>query len=404
MTWTELACASCARANSLNPFHTSVLLDRFVPDIFSVGLEKVPAMHGCLVVGFGIFPKVQGGVVHPTFHKSLVALGALLFLAPFGRSQERLVLVQTGSSMPEPLYKDWIDAYEKEATSTRIRYMPVGSGESAHNVLAGSGDFGGGDAPIPEAQLRAASKQILELPAVLIGIVTIYELPDVQGELKLTGPVLANIFLGKIKVWNDPAIARLNPDMHLPALPIQVFHRNEGKGSNYILSDYLCKESPEFLAIAGRGESPKWPVGQSFPRSQELVNQLRSTPGAIGYTELNLAVSSSVHMASIKNASGQFIKPSAQSIAAAASAAGSKRGDNFSVSLTNAPGKDSYPISSFTWIYVPAVAAEPERGSAVAAYLKWAYTTGQKIAEEKGYATLPADVLAKVAAKAATVR
>lgn len=314
-----------------------------------------------------------------------------------------MVLVQTGSSMPEPLYKDWIDAYEKEFASTRIRYMPVGSGESAHNVLAGSGDFGGGDAPIPEAQLRAAGKQILELPAVLIGIVTIYELPDVKGELKLTGPVLANIFLGKIKTWNDPAIARLNPDMHLPALPIQVFHRSEGKGSNYILSDYLCKESPEFLAAVGRGESPKWPVGQSFPRSQELVNQLRSTPGAIGYTELNLAVKSGARMASIRNAAGEFIKPSAKSIAAAASASGTKGKDDFRVSLTNAPGKDSYPISSFTWLYVQAVASDPERGSAVAAYLKWVYTSGQSIAEEQGYATLPADVLAKVAAKAATV-
>jgi phosphate transport system substrate-binding protein len=239
---------------------------------------------------------------------------------------------------------------------------------------------------------------------VLIGIVTIYQLPDVKGELKLTGPVLANIFLGKIKVWNDPAIARLNPDMHLPALSIQVFHRNEGKGSNYILSDYLCKESPEFLAIAGRGESPRWPVGQSFPRSQELVNQLRSTPGAIGYTELNLAVNSGARMARIRNAAGEFIKPSAKSIAAAASVAGGKRGDDFRVSLTNAPGKDSYPISSFTWLYVPAVASNSERGSAVAAYLKWIYSSGQKIAEEQGYATLPADVLTKVAAKAATVR
>ena len=314
-----------------------------------------------------------------------------------------MVLVQTGSSMPEPLYKSWIDAYHKEAASTQVRYMPVGSAESARNILAGSGDLGGGDAPIPETQLHAANKSVLELPAVLIGIVAIYELPGIKGELKLTGPVLADIFLGRIKTWNDSALTRLNPDMNLPALPIRVFHRTDGKGSNYILSDYLCKVSPEFLAIAGRGESPKWPVGQSFPRSQELVNQLHSTPGAIGYTELNLAVSSGVHMASIKNAAGEFIKPSSQSIAAAASAGGGKKNEDFRVSLTNAPGKESYPISSFTWLYVPAVAPDPERGRAVAAYLKWVYTSGQKIAQEQGYATLPADVLAKVAAKASTV-
>jgi phosphate transport system substrate-binding protein len=314
-----------------------------------------------------------------------------------------MVLVQTGSSMPEPLYKSWIDAYHKETPSTEIRYMAVGSAESARNILAGSGDLGGGDAPVPESQLRAANKSVLELPAVLIGIVAIYELPGVRGELKLTGSVLASIFLGKIKTWNDPALTRLNPDIKLPALPIHVFHRTDGKGSNYILSDYLCKVSPEFLATAGRGESPKWPVGQSFQRSQELVNQLHSTPGAIGYTELNLAVSSGARMASIKNAAGEFIKPSSQSIAAAASAGGVKKNYDFRASLTNSPGKESYPISSFTWLYVPAAAADSERGRAVASYLKWVYTSGQRIAQDQGYAILPADVLAKVAAKAATV-
>ena len=305
--------------------------------------------------------------------------------------------------MPEPLYKNWIAEYHKQDVSTDIRYMAVGSAESARNVLAGSGDFGGGDAPIPEGQFHAAGKSVVELPAVLIGIVAIYELPNVKGELKLTGPVLANIFLGKIKVWNDPAIARLNPDLSLPALSVQVFHRNEGKGSNYILSDYLAKVSPEFLSTAGRGESPKWPVGQSFQRSQELVNKLRTTPGAIGYTELNLALSSGVHMANIKNAAGEFIRPSPKSIAAAATASGSKMSNDFRISLTNAPGKESYPITSFTWLYVPTVAKDPDRGRAVAAYLKWVYTSGQKIAQEQGYAILPEDVLEKAVAKAATI-
>ncbi len=231
----------------------------------------------------------------------------------------------------------------------------------------------------------------------------IYELPDVNGELKLTGPVVANIFLGKIKLWSDPAIAKLNPDMKLPDLAIQVLHRNEGKGSNYILSDYLAKVSPQFLGAAGRGESPKWPIGMSFQRSQDLVSKLRSTPGAIGYTELNLAVSSGVRMASIKNAAGEFVKPSAQSIAAAASASGNKMSNDFRVSLTNASGKESYPISSFTWVYVPAAAKDPERGRAVASYLKWIYSSDQKIAQEQGYANLPEDVLEKVLAKSATI-
>jgi phosphate transport system substrate-binding protein len=282
--------------------------------------------------------------------------------------------------------------------------MATGTGESARNILAGSGDFGGGDAPIPEYQLRAAGQSILELPAVLIGIVIIYELRDVKGELKLTGPVLASIFLGKIKSWNDPAIARLNPDMNLPQLPIQVLHRNEGKGSNYILSDYLAKVSPEFLSVAGRSESPKWPVGQAFQRSQDLIAKLRGTPGAIGYTELNLAAAAAVRMASIKNAAGEFVKPSANSIAAAATASGNKMNNDFRVSLTNAPGKETYPISSFTWFYVPVTAKDSGRGRAVAGYLKWVYTIGQKIAQEKGYASLPPEVLEKVVARAATIR
>jgi phosphate transport system substrate-binding protein len=306
--------------------------------------------------------------------------------------------------MPEPLYKSWADEFHAQQPSTDIRYMAVGTAESARNILAGSGDFGGGDAPIPEAQLRASGKSILELPAVLIGIVIIYELPDAKGELKLTGPVLANIFLGKIKSWNDPTIAKLNPEMKLPELPIQVLHRNDGKGSNYILSDFLAKVSPEFLATAGRGESPKWPVGQAFQRSQDLVAKLRGTPGAIGYTELNIAAGSAVRIATIKNTAGEFVRPSARSIEAAATASGSKMNNDFRVSLTNAPGKESYPISSFTWLYLPAVAKDPGRGNSVASYLKWVYTSGQKIAQEKGYAILPPEVLEKVAQKAATIR
>ena len=334
----------------------------------------------------------------------VVFLGWMLLLPAAVRGQEKTVLVETGSSMPEPLYKSWIDEFHKQQPSTDIRYMAMGTAESAREVLAGSGDFGGGDAPIPEAQLRAAGQPILELPAVLIGIVIIYELPDVKGELKLTGPVLANIFLGKIKSWNDPAITKLNPEMKLPELPIQVLRRNEGKGSNYILSDYLAKVSPEFLAAAGRSESPKWPVGQGFQRSQDLVAKLRGTPGAIGYTELNIAAGSAVRIASIRNAAGEFVKPSANSIAAAATASGSKMSNDFRISLTNAPGKESYPISSFTWLYVPATAKDPARGSVVASYLKWVYTSGQKIAQEKGYAILPLEVLEKVAQKAATIR
>jgi phosphate transport system substrate-binding protein len=236
---------------------------------------------------------------------------------------------------------------------------------------------------------------------VLIGIVIVYNLPNVSGDLRLSGPVVAEIFLGKIKMWNDPAIAKLNPEMKLPGQPIQVIHRTEGKGSNYILSDYLCKVSPDFLAKAGRGESPNWPVGASAARSQDMSDRVRATPFAIGYSELNLAERASLRIARIKNSANEFVKPTEKTFANAALEV--KISDDFRASLTNAPGMESYPITSFTWFYVPAKAKDPSRGRAVAAYLKWIYADGQQVAQNQGYATLPKELLAKVSASAATI-
>jgi phosphate transport system substrate-binding protein len=321
--------------------------------------------------------------------------------APSAAGQDRITLVATGSSLPEPLYVAWADEYHKQNPLVVIRYLPQGTGESAESILAGSGDLGGGDAPIPEKQLNA-NASILQLPSVLIGVVIVYNLPNISGDLRLSGPVVAEIFLGKIKTWNDPAITKLNPDMKLPPQPIQVIHRTEGKGSNYILTDYLCKVSPEFLAKAGRGESPNWPVGTSAARSQDMSDRVRATQYSIGYSELNLAERASLRIARIKNSANEFVKPTEKTFANAALEA--KISDDFRVSLTNAAGKESYPITSFTWFYVPAKAKDPSRGRAVAAYLKWIYTDGQTVAQNQGYATLPKELLAKVAAVAATIR
>ena len=243
--------------------------------------------------------------------------------------------------MPEPLYALWNDEYHKQQPAVQVRYLPEGSGAGATRVLTGTGDFAGGDAPIPEKELKAATTKVVELPTVLIGIVVVYNLPGTTGELHLSGPVLANIYLGKITTWNDPALVKLNPDTKLPAIPIQVFHRSAGKGSSYILSDFLSKVSPEFLSRAGRSESPNWPVGTTAGRSQDMTEKVAGTSGAIGYTELNMAGKASLRMASIRNAEGEFVRPSAHSVAAAAKALTSKTNDDFRISLTNAPGKDS---------------------------------------------------------------
>ena len=333
---------------------------------------------------------------------AVVATVTLLAASPGGYAQSSITLVATGSSLPEPLYVAWGEEYHKQHPEAQFRYLAEGTAESSRMILAGIGDLGGGDAPTPEKELKSAAFPIQELPTVLIGIVIVYNLPGSAGELRLTGPVLADIFLGKVKVWNDPAIARLNPEMKLPAQAIQVIHRTEGKGSNYILSDFLCKVSPEFLGKAGRGESPKWPVGTSAGRSQDMAEKVRGTVGSIGYTELNLAESASLRMARIRNAAGEFVMPTTKTIAA--SVLGTKMRDDFRISLTNVPGKETYPISSFTWLYVPVKSKDPMRGRAVANYLRWVYTDGQRVAQERGYATLPKELLTKVAESAATVR
>jgi phosphate transport system substrate-binding protein len=332
----------------------------------------------------------------------LVAL-TILIASP-GIAQNSVILVATGSSLPEPLYVAWGDEYHKTHPEVQLRYLPEGTAESAVRILAGNGDFGGGDAPIPEKQLKDAARPVVELPSILIGIAVVYNLPGTSSSVRLSGPTLANIFLGKTTSWRDGEIAKLNPDARLPDLPIKVVHRSDGKGSSYIFSDFLSRVSPEFQTKVGRSVSPKWPVGASFGRTPDLLEAVRKTPGAIGYTELNWAEKSGLPTAAVKNLAGEFVKPSAKSIAEAASALESKMSEDFRVSLANAPGRESYAIASFTWFYVPVKAADPQRGRAVNDFLTWVYGSGQKLALERGYAALPGAVLEKVRAKAATLR
>jgi len=336
--------------------------------------------------------------------KSVTALSFWLAFATTCVGQDSITLVATGSSMPEPLYAAWAEEFHKTEPNVKLRYLAEGTAESASRILAGTGDFGGGDAPIPERDLAAAKEKIVELPTVLIGIAVVYNVPGVHETLRLSGPAVANIFLGKITTWRDPEIAKLNPDLKLPNLAIKVLHRSEGKGSNYIFSDFLAKVSPEFQAKVGRGVSPKWPVGAAYARTQDLLDQLKNTPGAIAYTESNWVDKSASSAAAIKNAAGEFVKPNAKTIGEAASTMESKMTQGFRVSLTNPPGKESYPIASFTWLYVPQRATDSARGMAVKEFLSWIYEKGQDVARDRGYAALPAAVLARVKEKAGTVR
>jgi len=329
---------------------------------------------------------------------------SLAILSPDGFAQTQMVLVSTGSTMPAPLYVLWGDEYHKLHADTEIRYLAVGTSESASRVLSGTGgDLGGGDAPIPEKQLKEAAHAVVELPTVLVGIAVFYNLPGGATSIRLSGPVLANIYLGKITLWSDQEIAKLNPDGKLPDLPIKVLHRTDGKGSNYIFSDFLSKLSPEFRAKVGTNVSPKWPVGTAFSRCQDLLANVAQTSGAIGYAELRCGEKSGLSIARIRNADGEFVKPSTKSISDVALAMESRITDDFRVSLTNAPGKESYPIVSFTWFYVPAHPQDLQRSHAVKEYLSWVYASGQEIAQAQGYPPLPPSVLQKVRAKVAAL-
>src|ERR1700678_4032920 len=228
-----------------------------------------------------------------------------------------MVLVGSGSSVPAPLYTRWTEEYGKRSAIIQIRYLPIGTSEGIKEISRGASDFGAGEAQLTEKQRKDGS--LTELPVVLIGIVMIYNLPDLHGELRLSGDVLAGIFLGDVKTWNAPQIVKLNPDVPLPNLPIQVVNRPAGKGSNYVFTDFLSKASSRFRRQVGVSASPKWPVGASADRSSDMAYKVKNSPGSIGYVEFQYAVKNGLAQAAVLNPAGQFVKAAIQSITAACS-------------------------------------------------------------------------------------
>ena len=280
----------------------------------------------------------------------LLSLLAVGLQAVPAKAQGAVVLVGSGSSVPAPLYNRWTQEYGKRASNIQMRYLPVGTSEGIKQISHGAGDFGAGEAQLTEKERKEGG--LIELPVVLIGIVPVYNLPDVHQELRLSGEVLAAIFLGDVKVWNAPQIAKLNPGMDLPNLPIQVVNRPAGKGSNYVFTEFLSKASSKFRAEVGTSPSPKWPVGTPAERSSDMAERVKNTPGSIGYVEYQYAVKGGISQAAVLNPAGKFVKASDKSIVAACEGAEAPRWNSFSASLTNAPGADSFPIASFTWIYL----------------------------------------------------
>jgi len=317
-------------------------------------------------------------------------------------AQQSLVLVGSGSSVPAPLYAKWAEQYNQRDPKIQVRYLAMGTSEGLAQISHGSGDFAAGEVPLTDAE--RSRDNLAVVPSVLIAIVPIYNLPGVEGELRFSGEVLADIFLGQLKNWNAPAIAKLNPKLALPDLPIKVVQRPAGKGSNYVFSEFLSKSSSRFKSEIGTSPSPKWPVGVSAERSSDMAQMVKSERGSIGYVEVQYAVQQNISYGSVLNEAGHFIKASDKSITAACTAAESPSWNRFTGSLINAPGSDSYPIASFTWLYLRSSSADQARAEALHNFLNWAFTEGQRLADHEGYSELPPPLLERVKDRVKTLR
>jgi phosphate transport system substrate-binding protein len=315
------------------------------------------------------------------------ALGAAL-------SAQKVQITGAGATFPFPIYSKWFSEYNKKNPNVEINYQSLGSGAGIRQLSSQTVFFGATDGPMTDEQLQSAPGRILHFPTVLGGVVPIYNIPGLNTELKFTGPVLANIFLGAITKWNDPQIAKINPGVNLPATDITVVHRAESSGTTYIFVDYLAKVSPEWKKKIGVATSVNWPAGTVGGKGNEGVSGLVSqTPGAIGYVELIYAIQNKISYGSVQNMNGKFVKASTDTVTAAAAAAAKQMPADFRVSITNAPGDNAYPISSFTWLLFYETPKDKGQAKVMVEFLKWALTEGQKFAPDLGYAPLPKDVV-----------
>jgi len=293
------------------------------------------------------------------------------------------------------MYSKWFSKYHDAHPDIQFNYQSIGSGGGIRQVLAGTVDFGASDGPMSDEQLAQSKTKILHVPTVLGAVVPAYNVTGVSGDLKFTPEALAGIFLGKITTWNDKAIASANPGIKLPGDPIVVVHRSDGSGTTFIFTDYLSKVSGDWQSQVGKNTSVKWPVGLGGKGNEGVAGMIRQMQGAIGYIELIYAVQNKIPYGVVKNAAGEYIKASLDSVTAAAASVKSMPAD-FRVSITNAPGKDAYPISSFTWLLIPAQSKDAAKGKMIADFLSWMVDDGQKMTADLTYAPLPQGVAAKV--------
>ena len=324
---------------------------------------------------------------------ALLLISLALVLPAMGQT----TLNGAGATFPNPMYSKWFSEYNKLHKDVQINYQSIGSGGGIRQVLNGTVDFGASDGPMTDEQLKQSKVKILHIPTVLGAVVPAYNVPGITGEIKFTPEVLAGIFLGKIQKWNDPAITQANPGVKFPDQSIIVIYRSDGSGTTYIFTDYLSKISKDWLSTVGKGTSVKWQMGMGGKGNEGVAGQIRQLQGSIGYVELIYAVENKITYGSIRNAAGNFVKASLDGVTEAAASVKDMPAD-FRVSITNAPGKTAYPISSFTWLLIPEQSKDPNKGKIIVDFLNWMLTDGQKMTNQLSYAPLPANVVDKVKA------
>ena len=337
--------------------------------------------------------------------KPASTLAALVCTLALGAGVAAQVQINgAGATFPNPIYSKWFSEYNKLKPEVRINYQPIGSGGGIRQVTAQTVFFGATDGPMTEEQILAAPGKILHLPTVLGADVPVYNLPGVSAELKFSGAVLADIFLGKITKWDDAALVKLNPGVKLPGTDVTVVHRSDGSGTTYIWVDYLAKVSPEWKKRVGVATSVNWPTGVGGKGNEGVAGLVQQVPGSIGYVELIYALQNKIAYGSVQNLAGEFVRASVPSVTAAAAGAAAKMPADFRVSITNAEGKGVYPVSSFTWLLLYENPKDKAQSKVMVEFMKWALSDGQKFAPELGYAPLPPEVVKMEIAALAKIR
>ncbi len=323
--------------------------------------------------------------------KFLVAIALLILCVSTAQAQK---LTGAGATFPYPIYSKWFSEYSAAHPGVEINYQSIGSGGGIRQVTAGLVDFGASDGPMTDEQLAASKVKLIHIPTVLGAVVPVFNVPGV-GDIKFSGDVLADIYLGKITMWNDARVAKDNPGVKLPDQKIIVVHRSDGSGTTYIWTDYLSKVSSDWGNGPGKGTSPSWPVGVGGKGNEGVAGLVRQLPGAIGYVELIYALQNKISFGEVKNAAGNWERASIAGVTEAAASVKQIPAD-YRVSITNAPGKDAYPISSFTWLLIPVHSTDPAKGKVIKDMLSWIINSGENEVTALSYAPLPKAVADRV--------